>query len=67
MTDTHPPPTATATTPTLSQNDSLRDALSLIIADGCPDPHRHGGRPPPVGLLTLDHIRECAVIGDEVN
>lgn len=49
--------------PSLSADDSLRDALSLILKTGArelsvvEDGH-------PVGILTLDHIRESAVLGD---
>lgn len=49
--------------PSLSADDSLRDALSLILKTGArelsvvTDGH-------PVGILTLDHIRESAVISD---
>jgi osmoprotectant transport system ATP-binding protein len=48
--------------PTLSQTDSLRDALSLILRTGAPmlTVLDDDG---PVGLLTLDHIRESAVVG----
>jgi osmoprotectant transport system ATP-binding protein len=48
--------------PTLSQTDSLRDALSLILRTGAPmlTVVDDDG---PVGLLTLDHIRESAVVG----
>ncbi len=48
--------------PTLSHRDSLRDALSLILKTGAPalTVLEEGN---PVGLLTLDHIRESAVAG----
>ncbi|MGF1571372.1 MAG: ABC transporter ATP-binding protein [Nodosilinea sp.] len=47
--------------PTLSQHDSLRDALSLILRTGAPaiTVVDEGA---PVGLLTLDHIRQSAVV-----
>jgi osmoprotectant transport system ATP-binding protein len=46
--------------PTLAAEDSLRDALSLILKTGAPELAvvEDGA---PVGLLTLDHIRESAV------
>jgi osmoprotectant transport system ATP-binding protein len=49
--------------PTLSHHDSLRDALSLILKTGAPalTVLEEGN---PVGLLTLDHIRESAVAGN---
>ena len=65
MTDI-PPSHSNGHNPTLSQNDSLRDALSLILRTGAPTLTVMEADT-PVGLLTLDHIRECAVIGDEVN
>jgi osmoprotectant transport system ATP-binding protein len=51
-------------TPTLSKDDSLRDALSLILRTGAPT-LTVMEEDTPVGLLTLDHIRECAVVGEE--
>ncbi|HSM80726.1 MAG TPA: ABC transporter ATP-binding protein [Nodosilinea sp.] len=49
--------------PTLSHRDSLRDALSLMLRTGAPalTVLEEGS---PVGLLTLDHIRESAVVGE---
>ncbi len=48
--------------PTLAHHDSLRDALSLMLKTGAPalTVLEEGN---PVGLLTLDHIRESAVAG----
>ncbi|WP_008314000.1 ABC transporter ATP-binding protein [Leptolyngbya sp. PCC 6406] len=50
--------------PTLTPEDSLRDALSLILKTGFPEiTVVHNGR--PVGLLTLDHIRTSAMGGTQ--
>ncbi len=49
--------------PTLAHHDSLRDALSLMLRTGAPAlTVLEDGN--PVGLLTLDHIRESAVVGE---
>jgi osmoprotectant transport system ATP-binding protein len=49
--------------PSLSADDSLRDALSLILKTGAQELSVvQDGQ--PVGLLTLDHIRESALVGD---
>ena len=64
MTD-FPPSYSNGHNPTLSQNDSLRDALSLILRTGAPT-LTVMEEDTPVGLLTLDHIRACAVLGEEV-
>ncbi|MBD2258644.1 ABC transporter ATP-binding protein [Pseudanabaena sp. FACHB-2040] len=51
--------------PSLSADDSLRDALSLILKTGAQELSVvQDGQ--PVGLLTLDHIRESALVGDGV-
>ncbi len=57
-----PPNYSNGHNPTLSHRDSLRDALSLILKTGAPalTVLEEGN---PVGLLTLDHIRESAVAG----
>ncbi|MGB3199562.1 MAG: ABC transporter ATP-binding protein [Nodosilinea sp.] len=57
-----PPNYSNGHNPTLSHLDSLRDALSLILKTGAPalTVLEEGN---PVGLLTLDHIRESAVAG----
>jgi osmoprotectant transport system ATP-binding protein len=57
-----PPNYSNGHNPTLSHRDSLRDALSLILKTGAPalTVLEEGN---PVGLLTLDHIRESAVVG----
>jgi osmoprotectant transport system ATP-binding protein len=59
-----PPDYSNGHHPTLSQDDSLRDALSLILRTGAPVLTVIDGKG-PVGLLTLDHIRESAVVGEE--
>lgn len=46
--------------PTLSRQDTLRDALSLMLKTGAPAVTVMDGDS-PVGCLTLDHIRESAV------
>lgn len=48
--------------PTLTKEDSLRDALSLILKTGAPAVTVMDNNT-PVGLLTLDHIRDSAVVG----
>ncbi|WP_017300452.1 ABC transporter ATP-binding protein [Nodosilinea nodulosa] len=57
-----PPNYSNGHNPTLSHCDSLRDALSLILRTGAPalTVLEDGD---PVGLLTLDHIRQSAVVG----
>ncbi|MGB5974292.1 MAG: ABC transporter ATP-binding protein, partial [Nodosilinea sp.] len=57
-----PPNYSNGHNPTLSHHDSLRDALSLILRTGAPalTVLENGD---PVGLLTLDHIRQSAVVG----
>lgn len=46
--------------PSIETEDTLRDALSLILKTGAPELSvLQEGK--PVGLLTLDHIRSCAV------
>jgi osmoprotectant transport system ATP-binding protein len=56
-----PPNYSNGHNPTLSHCDSLRDALSLILRTGAPalTVLKEGD---PVGLLTLDHIRQSAVV-----
>jgi osmoprotectant transport system ATP-binding protein len=56
-----PPNYSNGHNPTLSHCDSLRDALSLILRTGAPalTVLEEGT---PVGLLTLDHIRQSAVV-----
>jgi osmoprotectant transport system ATP-binding protein len=49
--------------PTLSQDDSLREALSLMLRSGAPA-LTVLAQGTPVGLLTLDHIRESAVVSE---
>lgn len=51
--------------PTLSQEDSLRDALSLMLRTGAPAVTVLDNDV-PVGLLTLDHIRESAMVAGDV-
>lgn len=49
--------------PSLSSEDSLRDALSLILKTGAKELSVvEDGQ--PVGILTLDHIRESAVVSE---
>lgn len=57
-----PPAYSNGHNPTLSQNDSLRDALSLILRTGAPALTVVEDNGAPVGLLTLDHIRQSAVV-----
>lgn len=61
-----PPNYSNGHNPTLSHRDSLRDALSLMLKTGAPalTVLQEGN---PVGLLTLDHIRESAVAGPGEN
>ncbi|MBE9141395.1 ABC transporter ATP-binding protein [Nodosilinea sp. LEGE 07088] len=58
-----PPNYSNGHNPTLSHRDSLRDALSLILRTGAPalTVLEDGD---PVGLLTLDHIRQSTVVGN---
>jgi osmoprotectant transport system ATP-binding protein len=58
-----PPAYSNGHNPTLSQDDSLREALSLILRTGAPT-LTVLREDTPVGLLTLDHIRESAVVGE---
>lgn len=46
--------------PVVDTGDNLRDALSVMLRTGAPELSVLD-RGKPVGLLTLDHIRECAV------
>ena len=65
MTDL-PPSSGNGHNPTLSQDDSLRDALSLILRTGAPTLTVMKNNT-PIGLLTLDHIRKCAAMGEETS
>ena len=48
------------TKPSVETEDNLREALSVMLKTGAPELSvTEGGE--PVGLLTLDHIRSCAV------
>jgi osmoprotectant transport system ATP-binding protein len=46
--------------PTVAAEDNLRDALSLMLKTGAPELSVLANGE-PVGVLTLDHIRTCAV------
>lgn len=52
---------ANSSQPTLARDNSLRDALSLILRTGAPT-ITVVDDDTPVGLLTLDHIRESAAM-----
>ncbi len=47
--------------PTVAAGDNLREALSVMLKTGAPEISVLAADGEPVGLLTLDHIRSCAV------